>query len=41
MTTGTIFVVGVVVTLLVAVYLVLLVVAVRGEETRRRDRADA
>ncbi len=41
MTTGTIFVIGVVVTLLVVVYLVLLVLAVRGDEAARRDRADA
>jgi len=37
MTTGTILIVGIGVSLLVVVYLVLLVVAVRGDAERRRD----
>jgi hypothetical protein len=37
MTTGTIFLVGIGVSLLVVVYLVLLVVAAQGNAERRRD----
>jgi hypothetical protein len=37
MTNGTIFLVGIGVSLLVVVYLVLLVFAVRGDTERRRD----
>ena len=40
MTTGAIFIIGIVVTSLVVVFLVLLVLAARGDEAARRDRAN-